>query len=327
MVILRKCLILLLAVIIITGCKSKKKPSLSGDDPVAVSDFIGFFPTTALPYQLTDSIFLKKDKDSMLIGYNVFTQFVPDSVLNKIFGKGVKPKIYPLGKTEVSGAETYLFVKVISGNKKAVFIASFDKKEQFITALPGLNPDQSAATTQSVTMDRKYTITKTIAKKNMDGSVSEGKEVYVLNTDARNFMLIMTDALEDKMTELINPIDTLPRKNKFSADYGTGKMNLVSVRDGRKNDRISFFIHFEKNNGECTGELKGEAMLRSASVAEYREEGDPCVLKFSFTSSSVTLKEDGCGARRGMKCLFDGSFPRKKVVKPKEVKRKNASKK
>lgn len=58
--------------------------------------------------------------------------------------------------------------------------------------------------------------------------------MYVLNADARNFMLIMTEALEDKVTELINPIDTLPRKNKYSADYSSGKMNLVSVRDGRK---------------------------------------------------------------------------------------------
>ncbi len=54
-------------------------------------------------------------------------------------------------------------------------------------------------------------------------------------------MLIMTDPLDDKPTELINPIDTLPRKNKLSADYTTGKMNLVSIRDGRKNRPYYFF--------------------------------------------------------------------------------------
>lgn len=129
-------------------------------------------------------------------------------------------------------------------------------------------------------------------------------------------MLIMTDALIDKVTELINPIDTLPRKHKLSADYGPGKMNLVSIRDGRKNDRLSFFVHFEKNNGECTGELKGEAFFKSPTVAEYREDGDPCILTFTFTSSSVTLKEENCGSRRGMKCSFDGSFGRRKWVKP-----------
>ncbi len=47
-------------------------------------------------------------------------------------------------------------------------------------------------------------------------------------------MLIMTDALDDKVTELTNPIDTFSRKQKYTADYGRGKMNLVSIRDGRK---------------------------------------------------------------------------------------------
>ena len=166
-------------------------------------------------------------------------------------------------------------------------------------------------------MDSRYThYQNSMTRKNADGSISEGKDVYVLNSDAKNFMLIMTDALDDKVTELINPIDTFSRKHKYAADYGTGKLNLVSIRDGRKSDRLSFFIHFEKNNGECTGELKGEAIIKSATVAEYREGGDPCVLRFSFTSSSVTVKEvEGCGSHRGLRCSFDGIFPKKKDQK------------
>ena len=54
-------------------------------------------------------------------------------------------------------------------------------------------------------------------------------------------MLIVTDALDDKVTELTNPIDTFSRKQKFTGDYGSGKLNLVSIRDGRKNDRLSFY--------------------------------------------------------------------------------------
>ena len=137
-------------------------------------------------------------------------------------------------------------------------------------------------------------------------------------------MLIMTDALDDKVTELTNPIDTLSRKQKFTADYGSGKMNLVSIRDGRKSDRLSFFIHFEKDQGQCTGELKGEAIIKSPTVAEYRETGDPCVMRFSFTSSSVTIKEvEGCGSRRGLRCTFDGIYPRKKDQKGKTAKSKS----
>ncbi len=323
----RKYLVVVLVLVIIAGCKQKKKPSLAGEDPVEVSDFIEFFEPLKLPYIAADSILSKKEKDSLLIGYKVFTQFVPDSILTKVYAKGVKPKIYPLGKVEVAGGETYLFVKTVTADKKAVLLLSFDKKQQFLAAMTALRPDQNSATAQSVQMDRKNTITKTVLRKNADGSVSEGKDVFVLNADAKNFMLIMTDALEDKVTELINPIDTLSRTHKLSADYSSSKMNLVSIRDGRKSDRLYFFIHFEKNNGECTGELKGEAMLKSSSVAEYREEGDPCSIKFTFSSSSVTITESGCGARRGMKCLFDGSFPRKKNPKPKVDKAKTAVKK
>ena len=317
MFVCRKIFFLFIALIFFAGCKQKKKPSLSGEDPVDVSDFIEFFQPVNLSYQLSDTVLGRKEKESLFISYKIFTQFVPDSILSKVYGKGVKPKIYALGKAEVPKSEAYLFVKTATNDKKAVFILSFDNKQKFITAMAALQPDNNKATLQSVVMDKKYTITKTVMLKNADGSMSEGKDVYVLNADAKNFMLIMTDALNDKVTELINPIDTLPRKNKLSADYANGKMNLVSVRDGRRNDRISFFIHFERNNGECTGELKGEATIKSPTTAEYRVDGDPCMLKFIFSSAAVTLQEEeGCGSRRGQNCAFDGSFARKKYVKP-----------
>ncbi len=72
-----------------------------------------------------------------------------------------------------------------------------------------------------------------------------------------------------------------------------------------------------KNNGECIGELKGEAILKGTNKAVYREPGEPCVLEFTFTSSSVTVKEtEACGSRRGLRCSFDGVYPRKKDPKP-----------
>lgn len=324
----RKYIWFLFALALLAGCRHKKKPSMTGDEPVQVSDFIEFFQPVQLNYQLADSMLPRKEKDSLLISNKIFTQFVPDSVLLKIFGKGVKPKIYALGKAEEPKAETYLFVKAVTSDKKAVLLLAFNKKQQFICAMTALRPDANAATLQTVTLDRRFTITKTVLRKNANGSMSEGKDVYVLNTETKDFMLIMTDALEDKPTELINPIDTLPRRNKVSADYGSGKMNLVSIRDGRKNDRITFFVHFEKNNGACTGELKGEARFRSANTAEYREDGDPCILKFIFSSGSVFLEEEGgCGSRRGMQCLFDGIFPRKKDSRPKPIMKKKAPKK
>lgn len=38
-------------------------------------------------------------------------------------------------------------------------------------------------------------------------------------------------------------------------------------------------------------QVKGEARWISSSLAEYRQDGDPCVMQFKFSSNSVSLKE------------------------------------
>ncbi|MEO5563148.1 MAG: hypothetical protein ABIR18_06935 [Chitinophagaceae bacterium] len=300
------------------ACKSKK-PSLSGEDPVDVEDFIDFFPDAKLPYKFADTSLLKKDNDSLLISHKVFTQIVPDSILARTFGKNSKLKIYPMARVK-GKTETYLFVKVIGGDKRAAYALGFNKDDEFLDGLSILQLDGTSATQQTADIDNRFVLSKKITRKNGDGSTSDGSDQYVLNNDARSFMLILTEALDDKVTELINPIDTVSRKQKFTADYGSGQMNLVSFRDGRKTDKLRFFIHFEKNKGDCTGELKGEARMKTATVAEYREPGDPCALEFTFTSSAVSIKEvGGCGSRRGLRCSFNGVYARKKEAKPKAV--------
>jgi hypothetical protein len=315
MAIFTRFLLIILLAGLLADCKSKKK-SMTGEEEVEVEDFIDFFPSVKPPYQFSDTSLLKKEKDSLLINYNVFTQFIPDSILAPVFGKNTKPKLYAMGKVEDD--YVYLFTKAVAGERRAAFILGFDKKDQFIAGMPLLQVDHLPTTQQSAGIDRSFALTKTIVRKNADGTVSEGKDMYELNGDAKDFRLIMTDALDDRVTELINPIDTFSRKHKNAGDYGSGKMTLLSFRDGRKSDRLSFFIHFEKNNGECTGELKGEAILKSATQAVYREPGELCVLQFNFTQSGVTVKEvEACGSRRGLRCSFDGTYPRKKEAKPK----------
>ncbi|MEO8404998.1 MAG: hypothetical protein ABI480_10395 [Chitinophagaceae bacterium] len=310
-------------IILLAGCKSKKA-SLSGEEEIDYSDFVDFFPEVKFPYQFNDTHVMGKDNDSLLISQKVFTQFVPDSILTQLFGKTAKVKIYPMGKAKSD--DTYLFAKIVWGTKKMAMVVAFDKNKNFVAAMPILQPDQSPATKQSAVMDVRQTFSKIITRKNADGSTSDGKDVYVLNNDAHEFMLIMTDALDDKMTELINPIDTLPRKQKYSADYGSGKQNLVSIRDNKRAGKFTFFVHFEKNNGECTGEIKGEAVMKSATDAEYHEPGDPCGLKFTFSANAVKLEElGGCGSRRGLRCSFNGSYTRKKEIKPKPVKTKKTT--
>jgi len=327
MIYIKRVWLIVLTISVFAGCKHKKV-SLTGDEPVSVSDFIQAFGPLTLPYRITDSLVNKKDKDSLLISHKVFNQFIPDSIFSKAFGKGVIPKIYSLGKIAIDKKENYLLAKAVQDKRKVAYLLTFNKNDAFTGAMVLLAPDQSPSTRQISFIEKNYTITKSVQRRNSDGSTSEGKDAYVFNSESKTFMLIMTDALDDKPAEVINPIDTISRKNKFSGDYVKSKTDYVSVRDTRKPGRILFFIHSEKNNGECIAELKGEASLTSPNLAVYRAGGDPCVLQLSFTSTSVSLKEvEGCGSHRGLRCLFEGSYPKKKEAKPKTAKKKTASSK
>ncbi|MBO9572747.1 MAG: hypothetical protein J7497_11160, partial [Chitinophagaceae bacterium] len=85
--------------LVIGSCKNKKVISRTGEDEVEAADFIGFFQSVDLPFTIADTTLSKKLPDSSAIAYQLFTQFVPDSIFKKDFGK-TKPKIYPLGKTK-----------------------------------------------------------------------------------------------------------------------------------------------------------------------------------------------------------------------------------
>jgi len=308
---------LFVAFYLLTGCGNKKKPSLSGTDEVAIGDFIESFELIKPPYEVKDTALNKKEKDSLLIANKIFTQFVPDSVLIKVFGKNAKPKIY-VGKRIVENEESYLFAKASTTDKKVLLVLYFDKENNFKAFLPLLVQDAHPATLQVSGINRKFEFYQSVIMKEPDGSTAEGKNVYIYSGDDEQFLLIATDALDDRIREVINPIDTLQKKNKFSADYIKDKMNIVSIRDDSKAGRINFFIHFDRNNGECTGELKGVASFTSANTAIYKQPGDACSLQFSFSSTSVSLKEvEACGAHRGVKCSFDGNYPRKREAKQK----------
>jgi len=303
------------------SCHYKKKVSLSGDEPVDIRDFIKTFEPLNLPYQLADTSVAKKEEDTLMVSHKLIAQFVPDSALERVISREVKQKLYPLGRVEASDGGTYLLLKDLSIDHKSVLLFCFDKKNHFIAAMPVLVLDANPATEQYFSIDKHYTLSKGITRQNPDGSTSEGKNVYVLNEATKSFLLIMTDALDEQKMEVINPIESLPRKNRFSGDYVKDKWNLVAIRDDKRPGRLSFFVHFEKKNN-CTGELRGEAALTSTTTAVYRGSGDFCVLQFNFTTTSVRISElEGCGSHRGVDCAFEGTFPKKKEIKKKEAKK------
>lgn len=316
----RLLLMLCIPVLLMYGCKDKKEVSRTGEDPVEISDFLDFFSLTELPFTIADTTLSKKSPDSSLVSYKIFTQFIPDSVFKKDFGKN-KPKLYPLGKAKEKGKETYLFVKAVLGAKRTGYLIAFDKDNKYLNALPivrkGFDNDYSSA---YGSLDKKFQI-NTYREKKSGKDISFKRNVYIYNNSANDFTLIFTEPNEEIIENILNPIDTLTQKNKYTGDYESNKKNFISFRDGRSPSDIIFFVHFEKNKGECIGELKGTARFVSAKKAVYNQSGNPCTLEFNFTTTSVVMKEvEGCGSYRDIKCFFEGTFPKKKKKQTKNAK-------
>lgn len=312
-----------LLLILIWACKNKKQAG-ANEEGFTYSEFSEAFKTASLPFQVSDTLLLN-NKDTATIKAKAFSDFIPDSVKRKIFGKGAKVKYVPLWKVEVPKAERYFVVKASSGRTRAALLLTFNEKDEFAAVFPFLVPDADPSTRQVSGIDKSYSISRAVIQKRNNAPAAEGKDVYVYNNAAKDFTLIMTDPLDEKSVELVNPIDTLAKQHKLTGDFVKDKRNIVSVRDGRKVNFLTVFVHIEKG-GDCTGEIKGDAEITSPTTAVYRQPGDPCVLQFSFASSSVKLTElEGCGSRRGLGCLFEGSFPKKKEAKPRSGKAKKGS--
>jgi hypothetical protein len=305
----------------LSGCGSRKHSGETGT-VMEVKDFIALFKPVKLPYTISDTSFNRLLNDTSAISADLLAQFVGDTILAKNFANA-KPKVYPAARVSVKKAETYLVAKVVSGTRKAAYLLVFDKDNHFKAALPLLVNDNDPQTTQSASMDSRYTITINSQRKKTGGDLGYKKDAYVYN-NIGVFTLILTESNEDLSAsgEVNNPLDTLPRKNKFSADYVQDKRNFVSVRDGRHSSQLRFFVHFEKEKGSCKGEFRGEARLTKPNIAQFRESGNPCVLEFTFGPNAVTMKEvEGCGNYRDIKCFFEGTYVRKKE-KPKTSRKK-----
>ncbi|HTL10477.1 MAG TPA: hypothetical protein VL307_19515 [Chitinophagaceae bacterium] len=311
---MKKWILIVLLPFLFLACKGKKKLP-SDEEGITVSDFIEFFDDAKPPFPVADSSFSKQAGDTAAISYKTFTSLVPDTLLHKVFASTARPKIYPLAKMAEKGKETYLLLKAISPAQKAAFILVFNKDKQFVTGMPLLVMDKDGTTQQSATMDTRYTITTNRQRKAADGQLMYRKAVYAYSSSINMFALILIESNEaENKTELVNPIDSFPAKNKLAGDYRQNRLNIVSIRDGRKANELLFFVHFE-NSKNCKGELKGVARVTAPGKAIYQQPGDQCELNFTFTGNTVSLKEEGCGSHRDIQCFFEGRFTRKPPAK------------
>jgi hypothetical protein len=304
------------------ACNGKKGKT---GEIVETSDFIDLFPSQKLPFIIQDSTVRRLGGDTATIKYKDVIRFVPDSLIEKDFRKA-KPIFYPLAKLENktdAGTEIYLFSKAVYNNRRVIYLTVFFD-DNYAAGKTMLSTLSDAASFQTTGLERGFTISTMRLYRTVNGETIYKKEAYIFNREVADFTLILTESNDESLSrleEVLNPLDTFSGKNEYSGDYLKDKMNIVSFRDGKNQKEYNFFVHFEKDKGECVGELKGIATFVSPNLAVYGESGNPCVLHFNFKGNSVTLKEEkGCGSYRDIKCFFEGSFTRKKQTKVKETK-------
>ena len=287
------------------------------DQPIDAASFVAYFPPLKLTYKLADTSLDHKKTDSLSIHPKILHDFIPDSVFTPEFGKKSKLKFFALGSAVDKGKETYLLLKASAGKKKVAYLAVFDKEDSFLCAMPLLKVGFDQQDLSYGALDNKFQITA--YREKMDAnSLHYKRNIYIYNRAANVFTLIMTEPNEEIIAQIIDPIDTLAQEQPFSGNYIRDKKNFVTIRDGSHPSEMLFFVHFEKLEGSCVGELKGTMKIISKNQAKYQEPGNTCALLFTFEKNEVKLKElGGCGAFRDIKCFFDGSFPMKHKPKKK----------
>lgn len=316
---MRSCLLALI-IFLVCSCK-EKKVDLSGNAPVKVSDFLAAFPSIQLPYSTADSS-IEDIADTLNINPAVLVQFVPDSITAPIIGKEKKPIINPVGKIE-KDKEIYLLVNFVLHKNTHLATFVLDKKHHFLAAKELLTNANNDGYSHALSINKEPTFTVSKEKMNKEKQVLQYTHAGWAYSHGKGFMQVVNETNEDvkKNNTIINPIDTLPKRNKLSGNYVQDSKNFISIRDGKNASTYFFFVHFEKNNGNCTGELKGELVMKNATTGIYSDNGDPCLVDFLFNGNTVSVKEQGsCGNHRGIKCYFQDSYVKKKEAVAKKKK-------
>jgi hypothetical protein len=314
---MRKCLLILILTTAIFACKDKKK-SLTGTTTVEVKDFIEVYNDLKLPYTVADSN-LNKLPDTTTISQAIFSQFIPDTLLANSFGKETNLVIHPIGKYTNKDKETYLVTHVKANNKSIIYLLVFDNNKKFSSSLPLLSTNANKEISNSSTIDNRLAISLNKEWK-VENDLLYNRVIYAYN-NVGTFTIVMTETNDPShlASNINNPLDTLPKTNKYSGDYVKGKKSFLFLRDGKNAMTYRFYVRFENDEEEpCTGELKGEIVMQNENAAVFTENGDPCIVDFTFSKNQVKVKEQGsCGNHRGIKCFFDDTFTRKKEAKPK----------
>ena len=304
---------------LILAC-ADKKPDLTGNTPLTINDFNKVFKAASLPVTISDSN-LNRFTDTLIIGRKALAQFVPDSVVEDIIGiKDKKALLHPIIRIEKE-EEYYLLLNVSHPKKQEIAVVVFSKKNKFLDykVITEFNEENHSSKMygKNLNINREPSFLVEENKLADDNSLTYEKKGWAY-TDS-SFRLIYFDSNKKPETKkILNPLDSLPMNYTFSGDYARDAKNFISIRDYSTTNKYQFFLHFEKKESSCVGELKG-LLTFTKNQATYSEKGDPCIIHFTIQGNVINIKEDGnCGNHRNMTCYFNDSYDKKRKPKKKK---------
>ena len=309
---MNRLLALIFAVSILAGCGSGKKGP-AGDRPLTFEDFKALFPAGQTPYRVFADSLLLTQPDSLAIKPDVLKQFLTDTLAGTDTLQRKRLKYFPLAY--IAGPELqYFVIKAVDKAGAATgYICFTDKKGKFLSRMTAARKAPGSPEDMSFTLDSRYTI-KVSSEKELSATNTALREDFYTVSPTGALTLVMTNSNGPTTAgQIFNPIDTISRKHKFSGDYTSGELNLVSIRDGQDPKSFLFFITFSKDNGSCKGEINGVGHFTGSNKGEYKDKETSCGIAFQFSTGRVSIREvGGCGAYRGIKCFFEGGFAKKK---------------
>ncbi len=299
---------------------SETTTDLSGNTPLKINDFNKAFKTVTLPINLSDSN-LARYTDSTEIGRKALVQFVPDSIVEEIVSiKDNNTIIYPVLKIEKE-EEYYLLLNVHQKNKQAIAVLVFSKKNKYLafkllTEFDSIHKgSQLYGKNLSINKEPSFLVEE--RKLGSDNALTYEKKGWAYTDNAVRLIYFDSNNKPESKT-VLNPIDTLSMNNPLSGDYARDAKNFISLRDYNNTNKYQFFLHFEKKEGTCIGELKG-LLTFDKNQATYNEKGDPCIIHFTINGNVIKIKEDGnCGNHRNMTCYFNDAYDKKRKAKKKK---------
>lgn len=306
-------------ILVLTACKHKEA-NLNSDAPIKPNEFIAAFDVLENGFAANDSNILRL-ADTVTINHKLLARFIPDTLINRLTNGDNKTTFHPVGRIDKT-SETYLLLLSIRNRKPIATAIVLDKKNVFLGDKDLLNTQLNDNNYRcSFSLNREPTFFVTREKTVNEKEIKYTKTGWAYN--GKTFIAVLKESNErdEKLIAIQNPLDTFARENMYSGNYVEDERNFISIRDGKTKQEYLFFLHIDKNDGKCVGELKGEMKMTDSLHAIYSFAGDPCIIDFTFDRNIITIKEKGsCGNRRGMDCFFEDAYTKKKEVKKKIIK-------